>query len=213
MSTLIEFGQAAFHVVNLPATLLLLMVVLYWITVIAGAMDVTTFDVDLPDVDGDFEMGAEAAHPTLDAFFEYFNLKHVPISIFLTFFALPFWACSMMFNELVHSRTVPLLGLAVFAVNLPVSLHAAKAITWPMVPIFKQMKKDVSSNRDLIGSRVVVTSSTADAAFGLAEIVEEGAPITLNVRTEGETLPKGTEAVILQHIPEKDVYLITPLEY
>lgn len=213
MNSLIEFGQAAFHVVNLPATLLLLLVAIYWITVIVGVLDLSTLDIDLPDMDGDVEMGGEVAHPAMDAFFEYFNIKHVPISIFVTFFALPFWAVSMILNELLHSRQVPILGLLVFAVNLGLSLHVAKALTWPMVPIFKQMKKDVSSKRELVGSRVVVTSSKADANFGQADIVEDGVPITLNVRTEGEELLKGTEAVILHHNPEKDIYIISPMEY
>jgi hypothetical protein len=46
-----DFIEACFHVVNLPATLLLILVVLYWLTVIIGALDLTAFDLDLPDLD------------------------------------------------------------------------------------------------------------------------------------------------------------------
>ncbi|MCC5842752.1 MAG: DUF1449 family protein [Verrucomicrobia bacterium] len=213
MSSLIEFYHAAFHVVNLPATLLLLLVVIYWLTVIFGVMDLSSLDLDLPEIEFEGDAGPEAAHTAFDAFFEYFNIKYVPISIFVSFFALSFWVTGMIANEMLGSRAVPLIGLAVFGVNLVFSAHAAKVITLPMVPLFKQMQKDVSARRDLIGSRVVVTSSKADAVFGQAEIVDEGAPITLNVRTEGEEISKGSEAVILQHQTERDIYIITPMEY
>ncbi|MCC5849492.1 MAG: DUF1449 family protein [Verrucomicrobia bacterium] len=213
MSSLLEFYHAAFHVVNLPATLLLMLVVLYWITVIFGVLDLSSLDFDLPEIEIEGDVGTEMGHTGFDAFFEYFNIKYVPISIFVSFFALAFWVTGMIANEMLGGRELPLIGLGVFGVNLITSVHAAKFITWPMVPIFKQMRLDVSDKRDLIGSRVVVTSSKADASFGQADIVDEGAPITLNVRTEGEEIPKGTEAVILQHQKERDIYIITPMEY
>lgn len=213
MSSLIEFYHAAFHVANLPATLLLMLVVLYWMTVIFGVLDLSSLDFDLPEFEIEGDVGTEMGHTGFDAFFEYLNIKYVPISIFVSFFALSFWITSMIANEMLGGRDRALVGLAVFGVNLIFSLHAAKFITWPMVPIFKQMRLDVSSKRDLIGSRVVVTSSKADAHFGQAEICGEGAPITLHVRTEGEEIPKGAEAVILQHQTERDIYIITPMEY
>ena len=51
MSAWAEVYHAAFHLVNLPATLLLILVLCYWGTVILGVMDLSTRDVDLPDVD------------------------------------------------------------------------------------------------------------------------------------------------------------------
>lgn len=213
MDAFLEFVDAAFHVVNLPATLLLILVLVYWLTVILGVLDLSSLDMELPEIEGEIEGGGEIAHPNVDAFFEYFNIKYVPISIFISFFGLNFWVTSMIANEQFGGRAVPLIGLAVFGVNVVFSLHMAKVVTWPMVPLFKQMKEHMAEKRELVGARVVVTSSKADADFGQAEILEEGAPITLNVRTEGEELPKGTEAVILDHLTERDIYIITTMEY
>jgi len=213
MNAFVELWHASFHVVNLPATLLLLSVLLYWLTVIFGVMDLSSLDIDLPEFEVDPDSGLEMGHGGFDALFEYFNIRHVPISIFVTFFAVSLWGTGMLANDFLKSEHVPLLGLAVFGVNLVWSSHVAKFITQPMVPLFKSMHKDASSKRNLIGARVVVTSSKADPSFGQAEIREDGAPITLNVRTEGEEIPKGAEAVIFQHQPEKDIYIITPMEY
>jgi len=211
MSGFAELYHASTQGMNLPATLLLLLVVLYWFTVMFGVLDLSSLDVDL-DASGP-EGGMEGAEPSgFDALLEYFNIRQVPVSIVVSFFALSFWMVGVFANHALHDTRSGLLGLAVFILNVPFSAHVAKWVTRPMVPIFRAMRKDAESVRDLCGERVFVTSSTADAKFGIAEIRCEGAPITLNVRTEGDVLPKGTEAVILQHDPEKDTYLITPLE-
>lgn len=211
MSALSELYQAAFHVVNLPATLLLILVVLYWLTVILGVMDLSTLDVDLPDVDmegGEVGVG----YGSVDAFLEYFNIRYVPVSIMITLFAISFWVISMIGNHLLNPGMFGLFGLAIFVVNIPVSAHVAKFVGAPMVPLFKGMRSQSSAKRELIGSRVVVTSSKADATYGQADLVDEGPPITLSVRTDGEEIARGTEAVLLSHHPEKDIYIITTLE-
>jgi len=206
-----EFIDACFHVVNLPATLLLILVMIYWFTVIAGVMDLSTLDMDLPDVDlesGDVGAGSGG----VDAFLEYFNIRYVPVSIMVSLFALSFWVISMIANSILNPAGFGLFGLVIFLVNIPVSAHIAKFAGAPLIPLFKNMRSQSSAKRDLIGSRVVVTSSKADSRFGQAEIQGDGPPITLSVRTEGEEISKGTEAVILQQETEKDIYIITTME-
>lgn len=205
-----EFLDACFHVVNLPATLLLILVVLYWLTVIIGAMDLSTLDVELPDMD--MEGGEASGIGNVDAFLEYFNIRYVPVSIMVTLFAISFWVISMIANHYLNPGMWGLFGLAIFAVNIPISAHVAKFAGAPMVPLFKGMRSQSSAKRELIGSRVIITSSKADASYGQAEIQGEGPPITLSVRTDGEEIPRGAEAVILSHEPEKNIHLITTLE-
>lgn len=206
-----EFIDACFHVVNLPATLLLILVLIYWFTVIAGVMDLSTLDMDLPDMD--MESGDISAQGSgFDAFLEYFNIRYVPVSIMISLFALSFWVISMIANSILNPAGFGLFGLAIFLVNIPVSGHIAKFAGAPLIPLFKNMRSQSSANRDLIGTRVIITSSKADSSFGQAEIREDGPPITLSVRTEGEEIPRGGEAVILHQETEKDIYIITTLE-
>jgi len=207
-----ELYQNAFHVVNLPATLLLILVLLYWLTVIAGVMDLSSLDIDveLPDVDVDAPDASGMAG--FEGLLEYFNIRYVPISIFVSLFAVSLWAVGMIANSIVNPLNSGLIGLGIFAGNVVVSAHVAKFISLPFVPLFKSIRNQASSKKELVGSRVVVTSSKADASFGQAEIRAEGPPITLNVRTEGEEILKGAEAVILQEHPENDIYIITTLE-
>lgn len=210
MNQFVELWQASFHPVNLPGTILLLLVVVYWVTILLGVMDLSSFDVDLPDLDADLEV--DVAHPQVDAFLEYFNVRHIPVTIMLTFFALSFWFVGVVANHLIHNTSSLLLGAAIFAGNLVVSSHVAKFVTLPMVPLFKSLRKYESSKKDLVGARVIVTSSKVDETFGQADFHDEGPSITLNVRAENEVLLKGEEAVILHHQPERDLYIITKLE-
>jgi len=208
MNNLTEFYHACFHVNNLPATLLLLLVVLYWLTVIAGVMDLSALDVDLPDADA----GTGDGGGFFQAFLEYFNIRFVPVSIMLSLYALSFWIISMIANEYLNPGKFGLAGLLIFVINIPLSAHVAKWAGAPLVPLFRGMRMGVSAKRELIGSRVVVTSSRADTAFGQAEISGDGPPITLTVRTDGAVIPKGTEAVILSHQEEENIYTITTME-
>jgi hypothetical protein len=199
-------------VVNLPATLFLLLILLYWATVILGVMDLSTLDLELPDADMDAgDAGGEGLQ--MEGMLEYFNIRYVPASIVISLFGLSLWVVSMVANDLLNPGRFGLIGLGIFAVNLVVSSHIAKFASAPLVPLFKGMREQSSASRDLIGSRVVVTSSRVDSSFGQAEIRGDGPPITLSVRTEGnEELIRGAEAVILHQETETDHYIITTLE-
>jgi hypothetical protein len=212
MQLMSTFLEACFHVVNLPATLFLLLILLYWTTVIFGVMDLSTLDVDLPDVDVDAgDAGGDSIQ--MEGMLEYFNIRYVPASIVISLFGLSLWVISMVANELLNPANIGLIGLGIFVANLLVSSHIAKFASAPLVPLFKGMREQSSASRDLIGSTVVVTSSKVDSSFGQAEISGDGPEITLSVRTEGEEiLLKGTEAVILHQETETEHYIITSLE-
>ena len=81
-----------------------------------------------------------------------------------------------------------------------------------MKSVFKAIRKEVSEERVLMGTRCVVTSSTVDAKFGQVEIRGNGAPITLSAVTEGEILKKGDEAVILSEDNARGICVVTKLE-
>jgi len=206
IENLIQLYHASVHVVNLPYTLLLSLVMLYWITVLIGALEMDALDISDADLSGGSVAGV------FEGFLEYFNLRKVPVSIIASVFALSLWLVGVLANHYLHNTSSRLLGLLILVPNVLISAHVAKYATRPLVPLFRSMRADVSDRRDLVGCRVIVTSSQADASYGQAEIREEGAPITLSVRTDGETLPKGTEAVILYVDTEKHVYIISKLE-
>lgn len=205
-----ELFEASFNIVNLPATLLLIIVLLHWLIIMVGAMDMISLESEL-DFGVDMDVETEGLDFG-DFLLEHFNARYVPLSILLSVFALSFWVISMYANWYIHQNQSGLLGLVIFAGNLVISSHIAKFATLPLVPLFKSIKEQISSKLVLIGKQAIVTSSKADAEFGQAQVRLDGPEITLNVRTEGEELLRGTEVVILQHEQATDIYIITQLE-
>ncbi len=210
IGNLVQLWHASVHIVNLPYTLLLLLVVFYWITVMLGVLDVDALDLDMVDAEGGVEHAAAGGGH--EGLLEYFNLRKVPLSIVVSLFALSLWLLGVLANHYLHNTASRLLGLVIFVPNVILSAHVAKVVTRPLVPLFRSMHADSAESRDLVGTRVIVTSSRADGTFGQAEVASDGVPITLSVRTEGEVLPKGTEAVIVYEDAGKQVYIISKLE-
>src|SRR5690606_3618928 len=97
----------------LPFTFLLIAVVVYWLTVIAGVVGVDSLDVDIDadadvdvGIDGDLDADADAGHHghtggTMGAFQGFLvliNAHHVPLLIVLSFFIASMWTGSMLGN-------------------------------------------------------------------------------------------------------------------
>ncbi|MBJ6110755.1 hypothetical protein JAO73_17155 [Hymenobacter sp. BT523] len=97
-----ELLQAAVSPPNLVATGLLVFVLLYWLTVIVGLLDMKTVDLDLDDHGhfhhpGDFH--PEAANSSwLNGALAFFNLGRIPLMVFLSFVFLPLWVGSILVN-------------------------------------------------------------------------------------------------------------------
>jgi hypothetical protein len=212
MTNLIQLWNASVHISNLFSSLLLLVVVLYWVIVMCGVLDVDTLDLDMDFDTGDgVETGSASGHEGL---LEYLNLRKVPLSIVVSIFAISLWLLGVLANHYIHSTSSALLGLVVFVPNVLVSAHVAKIVTMPLVPLFRSMNQGIAHERDMAGTRVRITSSQADEKFGQAEVIslDDGPAVVLSVRTEGDVLPKGTEAVVVSEDEGKRVYMVSKLE-
>lgn len=210
IANLVALWHASVHISNLFSSLLLLFVVLYWVVVLCGVLDVDTLDLETGDADG-VEAGSSGGSEGL---LEYLNLRKVPLSIVVSIFAISLWLIGVLANHYLHNTSSAILGLVVFVPNLLISAHVAKFVTMPLIPLFRSMNKGIAEVRELAGTRVRITSSKADATFGQAEVIsrEDGPSVVLSVRTEGEVLPKGTEAVVVLEDAAKGVCVVSKLE-
>ena len=212
IANLVQLWHASVHISNLFASLLLLLVVVYWVLVLCGLLDMDALDlsVDAGDVDG-LEVGSVHGYEGL---LEYLNLRKVPLSIVVSVFALSLWLVGVLANHYLHATASGLLGLIVFVPNVLISAHVAKYVTMPLVPLFRGMSAHIAKVRDMAGTRVRITSSSADVKFGQAEVIGAGAgpAVVLSVRTDGEILPRGVEAVVVSEDVGKSVYVVSKLE-
>lgn len=224
--------------VNLPFTVLLGLVVIYWVMVGLGVLDMNLFG----DVDADIHAHVEAdmdvdAHPLVPGdpphltgdkaggiskeisdgggfwinALTFLNVGQVPLMFVASVLALCLWLGSMMANHYFTGGSA-LLALAALVPNLIVSMVATRYITLPFKPLFRRLTRENEEHVEVIGQRCTVVTSEATPEFGQVEIPTDGAPLLLNVRTMNDArFAKGDTAVVVRQDAERGIYFIAPL--
>jgi hypothetical protein len=190
-----------------PASILLCLLILYSLVAIIGLVD---FDIDLPevDLDTDLDLVQGLGATTL----RWTNIAHIPLVLWGGIFTILFWSISYgLWHRFDSFRYEATLGTCILLVirNLVISVVGTKFLTQPLNKYFAPLPSYNSKN--LIGATCEITSLQADANFGTAKFRTDGAPLLLNVRTDGSTLNKGDEARIIDFDPQKRLYKITRL--
>ncbi|MCA9014451.1 MAG: hypothetical protein KDA77_03875 [Planctomycetaceae bacterium] len=202
---MIEFMQACFEWPTLPATVLVAICLLYWLSIILGVMD-----LDLLDFDLDFEVPAEGPS-FLDFGFiglRFLNLGDVPVMLWMSIFSLSMWMLSINFDSKIEINTfMDYLPLA--ARNIGISLVVTKLLTQPLKGLFKYSPPNEVD--ELLGKTCRVTSTSVTDRFGQAEMEAEGAPLKLHIRSEGETIRKGDLVRLTDFNTEQQVFFVVKI--
>lgn len=197
--------QPYFEWPTLPFSILLCVVLAYWLLMIISGIDLDIFDFDL-DVDADADItGDSSIFDWGMVGLKWFNLGEVPLMIWVTAFTLPTWLMSAVFDRGMSDPTTQELATSILR-NVGVGLLLAKGITQPMRGMMKA--QEPNTVREMIGRSCVVTTVEASDSFGQARCEQDGAPLMLNVQTTGETVPKGTVVEIVDYLPEGRTYVV-----
>jgi hypothetical protein len=204
-----ELLHASFSIANVFASGLLVFVLLYWLTVIIGVLDISSLDVDL-ELDTDLDADGLSSLEGVNAVLAFFNLGRVPLMIFLSFFALPYWAFSVGVNYVLGTQS-NWVGLLLMVPFLVFCLFVAKFLTLPFVKLFVAMQKEEAPNAAFIGQMCTVLLPANNAQIGQAAVKTKGSPVLLNVKTaQNHLVQKGQTAVVIEYLPENNLYLIEP---
>lgn len=200
-----EFLQACFDWPTLPATILVIICLLYWLSIILGVMD-----LDLLDFDLDFEVPTEGPS-FLDFGFiglKYLNLGDVPVMLWMSIFSLSMWILSVNFDSKIEINTLmDYLPLALR--NIGISLVVTKLLTQPFKGLFKFTPPNEIET--LLGKTCQVTSTSVNDRFGQAEMQAEGAPLKLHIRSEDETIQKGDLVRLTDFNTEQQVFYVVKI--
>ncbi|MCP4105601.1 MAG: YqiJ family protein [Desulfobacteraceae bacterium] len=202
---MIEFFYAAVSLVNLPFTIFLGFLLLYWIAVIVGAADLELFDGDwMPDLD------VEDAGGFMDSALQVLGVGEVPVMVLATVMAFSSWSFSMMANYYLNSRQSLLIGAGLLIPNLFVSLFITGSFARLVTKIFfGSGDKDEKEDQKIVFRVGVVTTSEVTSSFGQIQIQTKGAPITINARTSDDLiLKKGDKALVYEEDKEKGIYYV-----
>lgn len=197
-----ELFHNAFSGVNLIPTILLGVVLLYWLIVILGLIDIDLFDIDLDfDLEGDSE--------GLQGILAFFNLKGIPVMVVVSIVALIFWILSMLLYVLPITPGGLLNGVLLIPIFI-VSLLCSKWIGNSLKGVFQNTYDEAESQEvAIIGQLATVMCEMKEGRLGQAEIKRDGASIRINVKPEfeGDTFQKYEEAYVTK-LGENDIYYI-----
>ena len=232
---MIELYREAISPPNLLYTLLLGLVMIYWLTVIIGALDLDFLDIHLDadvdvDVDVDIDVDADVDVDTdVDKDVEtdvgggggagwflhsiaFFNVGSVPFMVFMSILILSMWTSSVMMNY-YFGNPYSWFFIAFLIPNLVVSLFITKALTTPLKGIHKKMNQQGVSKKELVGKTCKVTLEVVPGKTGQAEIYYKEKNFLLKIRAENDIpISKGSQVLVVEYDPEKDFYLVTPFD-
>lgn len=196
-------------------SILLVIVMFYWLVAVLGLVDLDVLDFDIPDVETDIS-GSNSADTTtpdvLAGLLIKFGLNGVPVTIVVSFVTAIAWFISyfsMIFLPSFLSDGILhyVVGLPVFFVALTVAVFITASLIKPLRPFFKAATRQ--STKHIIGQVAVVRSSTVNETSGEAVLNSDGADLLLKVRSSAdEQFQRGDRIVLLEHISETNTFRV-----
>lgn len=157
-------------------------------------------------------MGDDMDGPVV-ALLSALKLRRAPVTVVLTVLLLVAWFVAFIGSRrlLPHLPLPPFLGaLVIFVLALVVAWPLAALVTFPMGPLYK-MRPGVSHDQ-LIGKRVIVSTSRVTETFGEAEFADGGAGLLLQVRCASpNALVKGKEALLVAWRSDTHAFDVEPM--
>lgn len=200
-----EVFETAMSAPVVVPTVLLAVVLLYWIVAIIGGLGLDFGDFDL-DFDVEFETDSifQEVMSAGALSLRFLNLGTVPINIWISVFALSFWTISMLWSPTSEVSTWML--VTVVARNAVLGLIPTKILTQPLVGRFDVV--EVEDSEALIGRTGTVITAEVTSKAGQARFEGETAPLSLNVRTSQTVIAKGEQVRIVSHDTEMNSYMV-----
>lgn len=201
-----ELLNNAFTGGNLIPTVLLILILVYWLTVIIGVLDLDFLDFDL-DIEG-----GDGAGPFY-ALLGFLRIGDLPIMFSLSILILNFWIIAMfLYYVPVNPGGVinTLLLLPVFILSILIT----KLEILPFRNILKNNSNREADEFEVIRQLCKLKCDVNKTSLGQAEIEREGASVIINVKPEfeEETFHKDEVACVFRKDENKDLYYIIKVE-
>ena len=205
---MMEFIETCFTGPIFPASVMMVLILVYGLMVALGGLNLDMFDIDI-DFDADVDIDGGVTSVGFVAL-KFLNIGNVPIMIWASAFGLSWWTASMVlwevFDQARYQEDFWRTALLILR-NVAIGVAAAKVITQPMVKFFDH--PDSYKPEDLIGQECEVTTYEVTADAGQAKFATDAAPLLIDVRSEDGPLAKGDRALIVDFDPEEKLYFIT----
>ena len=194
---------------NLPLTILLGVVVIYWLVVIIGALGVDSLDFDV-DADTDLDANVGSGGGAGMAVLRFLNFGQIPALIIISVLILFLWTLSILGNYIFNGGGFLLVSLGLFFLNLLISAVITKVTTAPLKRLFVALNAEGDTHEPIIGRVCSIRSLEVTTTNGQAEIERDGATLLINVRISEDQKPlsKGDEALVVSEDPETGYFSV-----
>ena len=135
-----ELLEQAIIYYNLPLTILLGFVVLFWLLSLLGAVDLDTIDIDLDtEVNADLDVDVNGSDGAADGFFgsllRFVNAQDVPVMVIVSLLTLCMWGIGILSNFYLNPNDSGLLALGFLFVNFILSILLVKGHHRAVAPL------------------------------------------------------------------------------
>lgn len=188
-------------------TFFLCIVVLYWLLVLLGAMDLDILEADI-ELDVDVENGSEG----LAGFLVNWGLAGVPVSIIISIMTSTIWLLTTIASSLILPL-VPFetlrwgIGLIILVVFFALTIPLTAQMIRPMRGMFRAHQAVKKSS--LIGNECIVKTLSVQEDFGQGELTDGEAGLLLDIiAIEPNDISKGDTVLLLEYDKARDCYLV-----
>lgn len=198
-----EFVDAALSFPAVLFTFMLAVVVLYWLLVLLGTLDIDIGGGDDGGDDGD------------DGFLDGIGLGGVPVTVTLSVLIVVAWFVSLVGAIVLAAFDLVtfvhvLLGIGVLFAALVAGLLVARLVALPMRKLY--VSGPEASRSDFVGRECVIRTGWVSADFGQAEVTAvDGSSAIIQVRQTGEhELSNGRRALIFDYDNVGEFFWVAP---
>jgi hypothetical protein len=184
----------------------MIVILVYWMLVIIGLLDIDLFDLDL-DADADLDGGVDGDVGDVGGFsvLSFLNIGEAPVMFFVSIVTLGMWVISVRVNYWLQNDNI-WIALALAVPNFAFCVLFTKFLLEPV----KYYKRQQPRKSSIVGKTCVVKSLELTEKGGRCEVATESAPIIVNARTEnGEVLRQGDAATVVKHLPDQGFHIVT----
>lgn len=229
-----SFTDIIFSTVNLPLTILVIILLLYWIVTMVSGID---FDLDVDidvniDADIDIDTGIEGGNVDFHEISNtevnkedvvgkrrkplkwwqitliYFNFIGLPFMFTFTSWIFIWWIGTALATVITNSFNNSFGFILMLALMIP-SLFLTKIFTTPFKRFFKNLNQDGDSPTDLIGRIGVSQSTIKEDKLGSAEVLADGNPLSINIKSlKGEQINFREQILVIKQSKDKTFYYV-----
>lgn len=206
-----ELFHEAIALHNLPATLLLALIVGYWLMVLLGVLE---NDAEPMDIDGDGTPDAVGStHGFWISVGRFLYLGEMPIMVVGSFFAVSLWMISVLGNYFFNGEPGHRSAWTAVLLLIPnglISLVATRILSAPFRKLFSALDKAATEVEAILDRVGIVTSAQVDERYGQVSVDTGAAPLLINARVPAGEPPlnKGSAVRVTAAGPDNAFYYI-----